>query len=156
MAGHKCLLLTTRHQMQARHVAAGTIARTLAQLTIHPLDTVKTRLQVHLRLLGTQSAGCGTASHESPVDLSASAFNICRSQCLLPQQQACRTNPSLLLQINKSTAPEQLRMWRHTSKCHPVDFYVGRQRVIHLRNVLIQVCAWHAITPAPTVMKLGY
>ena len=60
----------------------------------------------------------------------------------------------MLLQINKSTAPEQLRMWRHTSKCHPLDFYVGRQRIIHMRNVLIQVRTRCSITPAPTVTKL--
>ncbi len=29
-----------------RHIIAGTIARTISQLVIHPLDTVKTRLQV--------------------------------------------------------------------------------------------------------------
>ena len=32
--------------MQVRHVFAGTAARTMAQAIIHPIDTVKTRLQV--------------------------------------------------------------------------------------------------------------
>ena len=32
--------------LQVRHVFAGTAARTMAQALIHPLDTVKTRLQV--------------------------------------------------------------------------------------------------------------
>ena len=32
--------------MQVRHILAGTAARTMAQAFIHPIDTVKTRLQV--------------------------------------------------------------------------------------------------------------
>lgn len=32
--------------LQARHVCAGTAARTMAQAIIHPIDTIKTRLQV--------------------------------------------------------------------------------------------------------------
>jgi hypothetical protein len=34
--------------MQNRHTVAGAAARTMAQCTIHPIDTVKTRLQVLL------------------------------------------------------------------------------------------------------------
>jgi hypothetical protein len=34
--------------MQIRHIVAGTAARTTAQCVIHPFDTVKTRLQVHI------------------------------------------------------------------------------------------------------------
>jgi len=36
---------------QVRHVFAGTAARTMAQALIHPLDTVKTRLQVLTALI---------------------------------------------------------------------------------------------------------
>ena len=35
--------------MQVRHIIAGTAARTMAQCFIHPIDTVKTRLQVCLQ-----------------------------------------------------------------------------------------------------------
>ena len=34
------------HLPQVRHIIAGTAARTMAQCFIHPIDTVKTRLQV--------------------------------------------------------------------------------------------------------------
>ena len=34
--------------MQVRHIIAGTAARTMAQCFIHPIDTVKTRLQARL------------------------------------------------------------------------------------------------------------
>lgn len=33
---------------QVRHVFAGTAARTMSQILIHPIDTIKTRLQVIL------------------------------------------------------------------------------------------------------------
>ena len=36
------------HSMQVRHIIAGTAARTMAQCFIHPIDTVKTRLQAGL------------------------------------------------------------------------------------------------------------
>ena len=39
-------ILTAVLMLQVRHVFAGTAARTMAQALIHPLDTVKTRLQV--------------------------------------------------------------------------------------------------------------
>lgn len=32
--------------LQKRHTVAGTLARTTAQCIVHPLDTIKTRLQV--------------------------------------------------------------------------------------------------------------
>ena len=35
--------------MQVRHIIAGTAARTMAQCFIHPIDTVKTRLQARLQ-----------------------------------------------------------------------------------------------------------
>ena len=39
---------------QVRHIIAGTAARTMAQAFIHPIDTVKTRLQV----LSVHQPGC--------------------------------------------------------------------------------------------------
>ena len=39
ITGHACAA-------QVRHIIAGTAARTMAQAFIHPIDTVKTRLQV--------------------------------------------------------------------------------------------------------------
>ena len=36
--------------MQNRHMIAGAAARTLAQCLVHPIDTVKTRLQVSSRM----------------------------------------------------------------------------------------------------------
>lgn len=36
---------TKQHLLQVRHVCAGTAARTMAQAIIHPIDTIKTRLQ---------------------------------------------------------------------------------------------------------------
>lgn len=39
-------LLHGLSRLQARHVCAGTAARTMAQAIIHPIDTIKTRLQV--------------------------------------------------------------------------------------------------------------
>ena len=33
-------------RMQNRHTVAGAAARTMAQCTVHPIDTIKTRLQV--------------------------------------------------------------------------------------------------------------
>ena len=41
--------------LQVRHIFAGTAARTLAQAFIHPLDTIKTRLQVSDRLIDGNS-----------------------------------------------------------------------------------------------------
>lgn len=40
------LLNTNALLPQVRHIIAGTAARTMAQAFIHPIDTVKTRLQV--------------------------------------------------------------------------------------------------------------
>ena len=45
--------------LQVRHVCAGTAARTMAQAIIHPIDTVKTRLQVRLALQPLISYDCG-------------------------------------------------------------------------------------------------
>ena len=42
--------------LQVRHVCAGTAARTMAQAIIHPIDTVKTRLQVWLVLVAFLTA----------------------------------------------------------------------------------------------------
>jgi hypothetical protein len=44
-----CTLKRLKHKGligQVRHIIAGTAARTMAQAFIHPIDTVKTRLQV--------------------------------------------------------------------------------------------------------------
>ena len=37
---------------QVRHIFAGTAARTLAQAFIHPIDTIKTRLQASQKSFG--------------------------------------------------------------------------------------------------------
>ena len=42
-------------------------------------------------------------------------------------------------QVNKKTAPELLRNWRAGSKAHPVDVYIQKTRVVHMRNWLINV-----------------
>lgn len=42
----KPLLRCIQDNDTLRHIIAGTIARTISQLVIHPLDTIKTRLQV--------------------------------------------------------------------------------------------------------------
>lgn len=72
--------------VQVRHVLAGTAARTMSQAVIHPIDTIKTRLQV-----------------------------------------------------NKLTAPLQLQLWRSHSKAHKIELFLGRRRVLSLRNWLVQV-----------------
>ena len=46
---------------------------------------------------------------------------------------------SAALQVNKHTAPELLKLWRSTSKAHPVDLYIKDRRVVHMRNWLIKV-----------------
>lgn len=38
--------------VQVRHVWAGTAARTMSQAFIHPIDTIKTRMQVQLQIEG--------------------------------------------------------------------------------------------------------
>ncbi len=41
-------------------------------------------------------------------------------------------------QVNKASAPEQLRSWRSGSKAQPLDVYLGPRRVVHCRNVLFK------------------
>lgn len=43
------------------------------------------------------------------------------------------------LQVNKSTAVDQLRSWRSTSKKLPLNLYLGRRHVIRMRNVVYGV-----------------
>lgn len=45
----KPAVLTACCTVQNRHMIAGAAARTLAQCLVHPIDTVKTRLQVSMR-----------------------------------------------------------------------------------------------------------
>ncbi|KAK9827501.1 hypothetical protein WJX74_006134 [Apatococcus lobatus] len=65
-----------------RHIFAGTAARTLAQAFIHPLDTIKTRLQV-------------------------------------------------------AAPAQELASWRNNVREHPLDLYIGKRRVVHTGNWLI-------------------
>ncbi|BDA51047.1 probable S-adenosylmethionine carrier 2, chloroplastic [Coccomyxa sp. Obi] len=52
-----------------RHIIAGTAARTMAQAFIHPIDTVKTRLQVNKKTAPELLKAWRTNSKAHPVDL---------------------------------------------------------------------------------------
>ena len=63
--------LACRCAAQVRHVFAGTAARTMAQALIHPLDTVKTRLQV---LPHAQDDLCLAAFYHATIPLKLSVI----------------------------------------------------------------------------------
>lgn len=54
------------------------------------------------------------------------------SQIVIHPLDTCKTR----LQVNKSTAVDQLRSWRSTSKKLPLNLYLGRRHVIRMRNVV--------------------
>lgn len=72
--------LTLASVVQFRHIIAGTAARTMAQAFIHPIDTVKTRLQV------TNHSGFGETHHavspDSTAVISSLWFSTITEMCL--------------------------------------------------------------------------
>ena len=115
--------------LQVRHVFAGTAARTMAQALIHPLDTVKTRLQVpNFRLLFRRAGRSPAAARPSQRSTVSDAD--------LASTMQCRTLRAICLA--KVRTPEGLlKTWRKATRQYPFDFHVGPHRIVHARNVLI-------------------
>ena len=121
---------------QVRHIIAGTAARTMAQAFIHPIDTVKTRLQVAICSYLPYDMLMNSKQLRPHATSRCIRICSCSWHCSLQQGSHC-VGPA---QVNKKTAPELLKAWRTNSKAHPVDLYVNNRRVVHMRNWLVKAC----------------
>ncbi len=123
-------MLSAVPTLQVRHVFAGTAARTMAQALIHPLDTVKTRLQVLVSVCSSRHAGSSPSS---------------ASRCKYTKGLGSRADIGQLerhlLRVKVRTPEGLLKTWRKATRQYPFDFHVGPHRIVHARNVLVSGAA---------------
>eukprot|EP00967_Tisochrysis_lutea_P155683 scaffold312136_cov21-Tisochrysis_lutea.AAC.2 len=97
---------------QVQNVGAGAVARTLSQMVIHPLDTIKTRMQVRIRQLVKECAG---TAHEyclgNPV--CAMLGNVLQVTAQIPRLQEWQHAAAGASKSLRSGAALSLKVRRH-------------------------------------------